>query len=473
MYIQDDIRASDRITLNLGLRYEFATVIDEVQNKITNLRSPLTDTEPTVGRPWYENPSLRNFGPRIGMAWDPTGTGRTAIRLGYGVFYDQLLVTNIITSGVRNLPFFALGSVILEPGDYPLGGFQKIQNIRLDYRNARWEPLPFEPGSMYRQQWNLNLQQELGWNSVVTLAYIGSRGTHMSRSHTDVNLAIPTRVNGRIFFPVGSSPRNPNLGSIQGKSFDGNAFYHGLQAGWNKRWSQGLQMQFAYTYSKGVDDFSGTFNSLDAGNTFTSPFPEDHKFIRGPSDHDLTHVTSLNFTWDVPSPGNASPALNKIVGGWQLGGILRASTGVHITPLVGFDRARSAIRRSFGHFGQTPDLVSGSKNLATGHISGWFDMSRLRVAEAGFFGNLGRNTTDAPNFRNLDFSLFKRILLPSVREGFEIALRFEFFNVLNHANFGLPNLTVIGTTGVTSTAGLISSTVNKNREIQLGMKIIW
>ncbi|MBI4483900.1 MAG: TonB-dependent receptor [Acidobacteria bacterium] len=473
-YVQDDLTVRRGLTMNLGLRYEFATVIDEVQEKIANLRNPLTDTGTTVGRPFYKNPSLRDFAPRIGLAWDPTGSGKMAIRLGYGIFYDQLLVTNIITAGVRNLPFFAIGNVNLAPGDFPLGGFEKIKNIRLDFSRARTERTEFEPSSSYRQQWNLNIQRELPWNSVATVAYAGSRGTHLSRHASDFNLAIPTTRDGKLFFPPGLPKRNPALGSIQGKIWDGNSFYHSLQMGWNKRWNRGFQAQVAYTISKSVDDFSGVFNTLDSGNTFTTPWPDDHKFIRGLSDFDFRHNATINYTWDIPAPGNLSPALDKLIGGWQLGGIVSFRSGIPITSLVGLDRARTAFTRPFGFFGQTPNLLSGSKNLRTGDINRWFDTSRIGLAEPGFFGNLGRNTTFGPGFANVDFSLFKRIMMPSVREGFEVDLRFEFFNFLNHPNFGLPGLDVFGSQGLLlPNAGLITSTVNKNREIQMGLKILW
>ncbi|MBI4483891.1 MAG: TonB-dependent receptor [Acidobacteria bacterium] len=471
-YVQDDVNVRKVLTLNLGLRYEFATVIDEVHNKISNLRF-LSDTAPTVGAPYYENPSLRNFAPRIGLAWDPTGSGKTAVRLGYGIFYDQLLVTNIITSGVRNLPFFAIGSVRLAPGDFPQGGFEKIKNIRADFSGARFEHIEFRPGSAYRQQWNLNIQRELPWNSVATLAYAGSRATHLSRSTLDFNLAVPTLVDGKLFFPAGSRKRNPAIGTVQAKTWDGNSSYHSFQAGFNKRWSRGFQAQLAYTLAKSVDDFSGTFNPSDAANTFTSPWPFDRKFNRGLSDFDIRQNATINFTWDIPVPDNLSPAVNKFIGGWQLGGILSFRSGIPITPIINADRARTAIARPFGSFGQRPDLTSGDKNLRTGSISGWFDTSRLALPPAGFFGNLGRNTTIGPGFANVDFSLFKRIMVPSVSEAFEVDLRFEFFNLLNHPNFDIPGLNVFGSTGLLTGAGRITGTNNKNREIQMGLKILW
>ncbi|MBI4483252.1 MAG: TonB-dependent receptor [Acidobacteria bacterium] len=476
-YVQDDIRVKSNLALNLGLRYEPATVPDEVNGKVSNLRN-LLDANMDFGpdKRLFENSSKLNFQPRVGLAWDPFQHGKTSIRAGFGIFDDLILVHNLLLSGVRNPPYFLRGSITGQPGDFPKGFLPRIQAARTGVLDV--EMMESEPGRAYMMQWNLALQQDLGWSTVVTVGYLGSRGTRLTNLGEDSNLAIPQiRSDGSLFFPAGGRKRNPNFARIRTRDFSASSFYHGFQLGVVRRFSSGIQFQSSYTFGKSLDDFSAHGSSNEFNNTVGNPWPFDPRFNRGISDFDIRHNFVANWAWDMPDlPGHAP--WNKLFGGWQLGGIVNASSGLPITPVLGFDAAQTAHTRRGKRLGQRPNLAPGfDTNAVTGLPSGWFDLKAFALPALGTFGNLGRSTITGPGLVTVDFSLVKKVPILSVSESFQLQFRAEFFNVLNRANFNVPaqeQLEVFDRRGrLVQTAGLLTSTISTSRQVQLGLKIIF
>ncbi|MBI2822718.1 MAG: TonB-dependent receptor [Acidobacteria bacterium] len=463
-YFQDDFKATPGLTLNMGVRYEFITSPVEVAGRISNLRR-ITDTELDVGNPYFDNPSLKNFSPRIGFAWDMAGDGKTALRGGFGVFYDQLLPYLYQASPVFNPPFARRASAFMPSFPNP---FARVQPV-----NALWAL--GEPKQPYIMQFSLNLQREIFPDTVLSIGYHGSQGRKLPRLTNDANIAIPTKVDGRTFFPAGGQKRNPNFVGVRMELWDANSFYNALRIGLNKRFSHGVQFQLSYNSAKSIDDSSNVAH-YDSSGDVSSPDPDDHKSGRGFSSIHIRHAFTFNGAYDLPvsaasfGSGAGGAFLGQLLGGWQINGILTAATGGASTLSISFDQARSLQ----AELSQRPELRPGASNnpvLSDGRDPNrYFDVGAFTLAPPGFFGNVARNTLIIPGILTVDFGLRKNIVL---HENKILQFRAEFFNILNRANFGLPGTTVfVNAQGVVApTAGRIFDTSTTSRQIQFALKI--
>ncbi len=470
-YIQDDIKLTPRLTLNLGVRHEFITVPREVHGRQSALRNIFpADDEVTIG-PLFTNPSKENLAPRLGLAWDPTGSGKTAIRAGFGLFYDQLWTQYYLLPGALNRPF--MESVVFNRPAFP-DIFRGFSLDRIPPGARRVDSIEFQAKQPYRFQYSLSVQRELASGIVLNATYVGAQSVHNSRNLDSANQALPVRLSdGRLFFPEGSRRRNPNWGPFRHRALDGMSFYHSFQLGVRKRLSQGLQFQAAYTLGKSVDDSSALFNTNEFENTQDIPNPDDRKSDRGLSDFDVRHNFVFNFTYDLPGK-NLAGAAGKVLGGWQINGILNLSSGSPFSPVLGFDNARALTFRAGG--GQRPILLPGkSNNPVLGGPDRYFDPTVFALPEPGFFGNLGRNTVIAPGVAQADISLFKSNFIKlGGRDDINIQFRAEFFNIFNRANFGLPQREVFSSRRqLIGNVGRITTTTTTSREVQFGLKFIF
>jgi outer membrane receptor protein involved in Fe transport len=458
LFVQDDISLSDRLTVNAGLRYEFTTVPTETEGRIARLER-LTDPAPQVGAPFYKNPSLLNFAPRVGFAWNVTADGKTSLRGGGGYFFEPIL-TNVTRTYMNRMPPFFQAANIRRPAfPNPFSGTLVPQN-RLDL-------FEFEPKNPLRLQYNVTLQRELLPQTVVTVGYIGSRGFHQLRN-IEANQAIPEILpDGQYFFPAGQERRNPNFESMRLRPTDGNSRYNGLILSASRRFSQGLMLQAAYTLGKSIDEGSQAVGSADFENGAQPRYGFDRKDNEGPSDFDVRHNFVFNYSYELPLAEGATGALAGLAHGWQFAGIVTLRSGVPFTPFLGFDRAR-ALPRS-GGAGQRPNWADGRNpdNTIQGGPTQYFDPTAFTLPDAGFFGNVRRNELTGPGFATWDMSINKNFTLGGSRR---LQLRFEVFNVLNRANFGLPDSTVFDSTGLVEGAGEITGTVSDARQMQIGIK---
>jgi Carboxypeptidase regulatory-like domain/TonB dependent receptor-like, beta-barrel len=458
-YLQDDLRISRRLVLNLGLRYERVSTPRERDSLTANLRDPRNDAAPTVGDPLFKNPSNKNFAPRAGIAWDPFGDGKTSVRSGFGLFFDPIWTDFYANAANRNPPFYTLGS-IRNPVFPNAAGLIGNPNFVL----GRLDALTFEPRNPYTMQYNFSLQRELSENTVLSLNYVGQRGVHLVRL-VDANQALPTILeDGRKFFPAGSVERNPNFTGIRYKVTDAQSFYNALQVSLDRRLSRGLQLRANYTYSKSVDD--GSITITQGGDNDMTQDPDDRRAERGLSNYDLRHYFVTFLTYDVPD--FSGPAW--LTRGWQFNTISTLASGNPFSVLVGFDRARAKFQA--GTSPQRPDLAAGaSNNPILGGPDRYFDPSAFVLPEAGFFGTLGRNTLIGPGLFTIDLSVSKRF---QPVEGMTVQFRAEVFNALNRPNFSIPSQrTVFSSSGPVGSAGRISSTQTSARQLQLGLKVIF
>ena len=466
-YLQDDFQLSPRVTVNAGLRYEFTTMPEEKYNRDSALPD-LSASAPVVG-PLYENPTFTNLSPRVGLAWDVFGNGRTALRGGYGLYFNTNNHQNLIVT-VTNPPFTPR-PVIANP-TFPNPPFDRASAISM-------RPVQYDLDNPRVHIYNANVQQEVWGRTAVTIGYAGSRGMHLLRSG-DVNLAQPTgtTADGRPFIAAGTPRINTAFSTIELKSSDGDSWYNAFLFEVRRRWSQGLSLQSSYTFSKSEDTTQASTFFSDATNGTTSALPEFiPDYNRGPSDFDIRHNWVLNFT--VALPGQGLPgAAGAILGGWNLSGIWTMRSGNPLTVFVTTNRSRSQWNPSRGPgIGQDrPDYAPGygPDNAVLGQPEQWFDPKAFVLQPAGTFGNTGRGDFIGPNLRTLDTALSKSI--PWARVGGRVEVRLEAFNVLNRTNFGVPELRAFsGTEGqpVLATFGRISNTVTSSRQIQVGVRVVF
>lgn len=473
IYGLDDWRVRPNFTVNVGLRYEMASVPTETSGRLSNLPS-LTITQPRLGSPYFANPTYRNFEPRVGLSWDPFRNGRTSIRAAFGIYDVLPLPYEFELLTILSAPYFQLGNLTNPPiGSFPKLAFGMVNSLRL--RNAY---IDSNPKRNYVMQWNASIQREVLPDFSLFVGYVGSRGVHLPYHLEDFNFVLPTLTpQGYVWpSPRGSGTKiNPALGQIDGLIWNSNSTYHALQAQVTRRWHRGLQFQGSYTFSKTIDTSSSSLIADNFPNVTRRLF-FDPRNGRGPSDFDIRHNFTLNYIWQIPGRDVSSGVLNWAKKGWQWGGIYQLRSGYPFTAIIGGDPLGMNSTTTFDY----PDRVGGP---GCGSLVNPGNPVHYIKAQCFAFpkpstrlGNLGRNSLTGPGLSAIDMSLFKNNRIRKISETFNAQFRAEFFNMFNHANFAPPlsNRTLYTASGAAiTTAGLITSTVTTSRQIQFGLKFTW
>lgn len=483
-YIQDDYKFRPNLTLNLGLRYEFVTIPHDDRGRTANFRNPLTATAPTIGPP-TRNPSLKNYAPRFGFAWDVFKNGKTAVRGGFGLFYNQPGYNLYFRSFLFNPPFISFTAL---PG-FVVGRFFPTIPEPL-FRPNLVNPLEFNLNTPYTEQYNLNIQHEIPGGIVLSAGFVGSRGIHLPRP-TELNFNKPKILpNGTLFFspkpvPGGVIRNNPNFVSLLDVDTGGKSWYNALAVSAKKSWDRGLQFQVSYTVAKSIDDSPPILRDVETSGTLLLNYAATG-LDKSLSNFDKRQNLTANFTYDLPiGRGKAffsslTGAKEKVFGGWQLGGIITVTTGSPFTIENGFDRARTG---QIGPFRtDRPNVAPGVKGFTTtGDPARFFDPKQFVLQPAGFLGNAGRNIITGPGLKDVDFIVVKST---SIRERLNVEFRTEFFNLFNHPNFATPDNfgrfaflgagPEAGADGIPNPqAGRITRTVTTSRQIQFALKLIF
>jgi hypothetical protein len=474
-YIQDHWRLASDFAIDLGLRYETATVPTEVHDKLTVLRH-LEDAQPHIGSPLFSNPTRLNFEPRVGISWDPFHRGHTFLSAGFGIF-DVLPLPYFVQMGeLFSAPFFeAVNATNLPAGSFPLLAFSSMAASSNTFRQAYYEP---NPPRSYVSQWNLTVQQELARNLNLMTAYVGSRGVHQPLRVEDADIVLPTLTANSSEWPnpVGSGARlNPNAGRITAGFWRSDSYYDALELQLKKSVAQ-VQFGLSYTWSKAIDTSSASLVGDEYSNSISSPLWFDPKLNRGLSDFNIGQNLTLNYSWDLGTSKH-NGIRSWMHGGWEIGGVFQAATGVPFTATIGGDALGL---KSTDPAIDVPNII-GARNCASlvnpGNPLHYIKTNCFAVpAPLTTRGDLTRNTLVGPGLINLDVSLLKNNYIKRISDTFNAQFRAEFFNVLNHTNFAPPldNRNIFDSRGTPiANAGLITATQTPSRQIQFALKLIW
>jgi len=472
LYIRDDYRVLPNLTLNLGLRYEMATVPTEKYGRLSNLDA-LTATTPILGGPYFRNPTLRDFSPRMGFAWDPFHSRKAAFRGGFGIYDTLPLTYQFELLAINEAPFFQTGSLTTLPqGSFPSGALPLLTPNSLGY--AWVQP---NPKRSYVEEWNLTVQSELARGVTAAISYSGQHGLHQPMRTSDANLVLPNQTPEGLIWPVprGSGARlNPNVGAINALAWlSSNSYEAGNAAiAWERH---SVRINGAYTFSKSIDNSSSSIAVANFNNSVVGSFIFDPSLARGLSDVDVRQNFVVDTTWRLPRLASAQGLTRWATDEWQLSGILRVASGLPFTPVIGGDPLGMNNSAAI-NFPDRLNLPGCNDPVNPGNATHYIRTQCFAAPQpATRFGNSGRNIATGPGLNNLDVSLFKNNYVLS--EKVNIQFRAEMFNVLNHTNFAVPNRTAAQiftqTFSPVATAGLLTASSTASRQLQLAVKFVF
>ncbi len=498
IYMQDDLQVQPNLTLNLGLRYEFITNPTEVAGRLGNLDDPL-DTETRTGNPYFSrNPSLKNFSPRVGFAWDPTGSGKFSVRGGFGLFHQQILQWCCSSALFRSTPFGIRGELDDDTHAAELATFPNaLRNLNANHPAIERVAMfaVSEPSQPYLMQWSFTLQRELVASTALTAKYTGSRGVKLPRVGS-ANRPTPSRdANGALFYPDVRAPQlNQAFTAITDRRWDGNSYYNALSLGLRRRFSGGNMFQLAYTWQKSIDEGSviggsprETFN-----DAWLSQYLPERSLDRGLSAFSIEQAFSANWAVELPFGrgrrygGGATGIVGKLIEGWQINGIVTLMTGPPSTidgNPFGTCRQCNNILASIRPgipFPKSEDpngwWVSDIETISDEDFPfiqpGDTDANGNLIGPAlGYFPNLARNAGEGPGVATLDFSVLKNFY---AGEAAQVQFRAEFFNILNRTNFQInfrDRSTHSRGFSINRNFGRLTQTATSSRQIQLALKI--
>jgi hypothetical protein len=495
-YFEDAIRLRPNLSVQAGIRHEFTTGWNEVSgraaNYVTDSSGVLVATPRIGGSAFTRNNAKLLFSPRISLAWDPFGNGKTAVRAGFGTYYSLIdalsFLLNSLPPANGSVSYAAapLSSLLpVVPGVQPAPSCGPAVSAPCTV----YAPQGIQPDARTPtvEEWNVTIERQLAAGTLVRVAYLGSHAVHGLLS-VDPN-TIPAGIcanasgcqsggvaaslrglvpQGAQYIPAGARP-NPYLSAGFFWYTEGNSSYNALETEISRRLSRDLEFRANYTWSKNLDMNSGLTGAQSQNQAQmildTRDLPRDW----GLSALNVASQAGISAHYELPF-GHRKPT-----GGWQFNGIATLLSGFPFTPQVGANRSEDGDTRNPDRPSINPaftgPVVLGSPNQ-------WFNPNAFTLPAFGTYGNLGRATLTGPGLATLDLSLIKTT---AISEKASLQFRAELFNLLNHANFGPPNAIVFtnGTTtasttpAISPTAGLITATATTSRQIQLGLKLIF
>lgn len=477
-FVQDTTKIRSNLELRAGIRFESTNGWNEAHGRASNYLfdgNGVILSNPQIGHSALSKNRAKLLPePRIGLAWDPTGDSKTVIHAGFGIYralldnldyrLDQTAPYNT-TNTLRNVP---LSSLNIVPGQAPPSGSLVSP--------SGVQPDAYTPTVL---SWRVSIAHQVAPDTSLTVAYVGSHGYHQMLSE-DANEPVPTICPaspcpstlpaGTIYYTKGAPYANPALANTTTWISEGVSSYNGLELDARHRLSHGVQLRGVYTWSKNLDDGTALNSSVGANAPAFVEFPLRPKLDWGPSSTDVRNLAVVSGTYDLPFGRQSKGRLNRdALQGWSMSGIASMQSGFPFTPQLGYNPTNN---------GDSRDPIRPSLNpafhgkLIEGTSAQYFNPAAFIVPVSGTYGNAGRNSLAGPGLATLDASMKKTTPLT---EKASLQFRAEFFNVLNHTNFGTPNEVVFSAAGTTPSpsAGVITSTSSSSRQIQFGLKVLF
>ncbi len=496
-YANDTIRLRPSLAISLGFRDEFSTGWNEARGRAANygFTNGVINSIPTIGDALFTLNNAKFLPqPRASLAWSPFGQ-KTVFRAGFGMYND--LQDALGYRADQNAPFNSTYSIAnLAVSKLPINPASAVP------ANAKLVPGGVQPDMQTPTliSWSLRMEREISPNTAVTLGYVGSHGYH-ELIGIDANEPAPTICPaspcpavypasfpapladtpvppGTFYIPfvAPSTPRaNPALANTWTWFSRGDSSYHALQVDVRRRLSHGFSVRGVYTFSKALDD-GDSLNQTTAGNApglVANPF--DIAADKGLATFNATHVAVINALYALPFgrgsslPNDWNGLANAFISGWSVSSIISAQSGFPFTPQLSYNPSNNGDTRNPVRPFLNPNFTGP---VILGTPSQWFNPKAFLAPppNSGFYGNLGRDTFIGPGLDTWDFSVLKN---STIREGLNLQFRAELFNLLNRANFNTPNLIVFTPSGLSGTAGAITSTTTTSRQVQFGLKLLW
>jgi len=514
-YVEDVIRVTPKFTLSVGFRDEFTTGWNEAHGRAANYTFPngIISSEPNIGNSFFTVNNAKFLPqPRIGLAWSPF-SNKTVIRAGFGMYND--LQDALGYRADQNAPFNPTYSIASFPvADLPIDPTAPVSP------KAKLVPGGVQPdmNTPALISWSLRVERQLTPNTVLTIGYVGSHGYHEligldanepfpticpaspcpalyptvnSNSHPPMTFATGFPAGspyagapvpgGSFFIPVGAPKANPALANTWTYFSIVDSSYNGLQVDLNRRFSNGLSLRGVYTWSKALDN-GDSLNQTTAGNApglVSNPYNRSADW--GLGTYDVRNVGVISELYELPFGrgkrfgGGLNGWSNGLASGWSVNSIVTLQAGFPFTPQLSYNPTNNGDTRNPVRPFVNPDFTGP---VILGKPEKWFNPNAFIAppSTGGFYGNLGRDTFIGPGLATWDFSVLKNITL---HERLSLQFRAEFFNLLNRANFNTPNLVVFtpptttNPTGLSGTAGVITSTSTTARQVQFGLKLLW
>lgn len=481
-FVQDVIKVRPNLDLRLGFRFESTDGWNEVAGRAANYAflNGVIQTNPVVGSSAFIiNRAKFLPEPRVGLAWDPFGQGKTVVHAGFGIY--RALLDNLDYRLGQTAPFNATESL----KNVSVAGLQIVPGSALP-AGTKISPSGSQP-DLYTPTvitWTFKVEQQIAPNTSLGLGYVGSHGYHELLS-LDANEPMPTicpaapcpanLASGTVYYPSGAPLANPSLANTTTWFSEGLSSYNALQVDANRRFANGFQLRGVYTWSNSLDDGTALNSSVGANAPGFVMFPGNPKLDWGPSTSDARHIAVVNSSYELPFGSGKKVLANqhglsqKLISGWTVSGVETMQSGLPFTPQLGFNPtnngdSRNPIRPSWNPASSGPIVLGGPNQ--------YFNPNAFILPPTGTYGNVGRDILYGPGLATTDLSLAKNT---SISEKLRLQFRAEFFNVFNRANFGSPNAVVFGSASATPspTAGVITSTSTTSRQIQFGLKLLW
>src|SRR5271170_5150722 len=486
-FIEDAWKVTPRLELRAGFRSESTNGWNESQNRASNygFTDGVINTNPTTGgSALFDNRAKFLPEPRVALAYDVFGNGKTALRASFGVhraLLDTLDYRLDQTAPFNTTRSFSNATVAQLPGlaagTNPGSGLISPSNVQPDI---------YTPTVL---AWTVRVEQQIAPATSLTIGYVGSHGYNQILSedqNTPPTVVCPAAScpaalpPGTIYYPT-TVKANPNVANTTSWLSGGVSNYNGLEVDVRKQLSHGFQLRGVYTWASNLDDGSAWNTSVSANTPAFVMYPGNPKLDYGPAATNIRHAAAIDGTWDLPFGqalfANADPLTKQFIGGWSASGIATLQSGFPLSPQLGYNPTGNGDTRNPVRPSLNPDFHGP---LYSKTPQQWFSPSAFTAPASGTYGDAGRDTLTGPGLAELDFALAKNTV---IHERFHAQFRAEFFNILNHSNFTTPNPVVYSTgptpktptteAALSPTAGVISATSTTSRQIQFGLKLLF